>query len=188
MKRFFKWLMLLLIFYFVLDSLFTTIYGVYNHENQSCYGVVLGNKVNEDGTLSMRLKARLDKALDLYNRKLIDTLVVSGGLGKEGFWEAEKMKMYLVAHNVSKSKIIVDNYGNTTWLTGRNCLNLLDHARSVVVISQFYHVRRTVLCFEKWGFQDVCGASPTYFEWRDFYALFREFFAIYSYRFRRYHS
>jgi hypothetical protein len=34
--------------------------------------------------------------------------------------------------------------------------------------------------FRKQGFQNIESASPNYYEWRDFYAIFREFFAYYK--------
>ena len=40
--------------------------------------VVLGNTVNPDGTPSRRLAARLDLAVDLYQRGLFRNVLVSG--------------------------------------------------------------------------------------------------------------
>ena len=48
--------------------------------------VILGSKVNEDGTLSERLKKRLECGISLYHNGRAKKLMVSGGLGKEGFY------------------------------------------------------------------------------------------------------
>jgi vancomycin permeability regulator SanA len=108
-------------------------------------------------------------------------LLVSGGLGKEGFYEGTKMRDYLRAHGVPDTAIVVDNAGNTTQQTVRNTARLQPtlHFRSVLVISQFYHISRTKLLFRQAGLTDVSGASPRYFELRDGYSLLREFAAYY---------
>ena len=144
--------------------------------------VILGNKVNEDGTLSERLKARMIAGLELFKHGKAKRILVSGGLGKEGFYEGSKMKEFLLKNDVPDSVILVDNKGNNTLLTVQNTLKLKDefHFKSITVISQFYHVTRTKMLFRKEGFSTVYSASANYFELRDFYAVFREFFAYYS--------
>ncbi|SDX44527.1 YdcF family protein [Hymenobacter psychrophilus] len=146
--------------------------------------VVLGNKVNEDGSLSVRLTQRLHCGLELYRRGQVKQLIVSGGLGQEGFYEGSKMKQYLVSQGVPAAAVVVDNQGNTTQQTVANVLRLRDslHFTSLVVVSQYYHLTRTKMLFRQAGFQAVGSASPLYFEWRDIYSLGREFVAYYQQR------
>ncbi|WP_394776006.1 ElyC/SanA/YdcF family protein [Flavobacterium sp.] len=59
--------------------------------------VILGNKVNDDGTLSERLEKRLECGLKLYRDNRIKKILVSGGLGSEGYYEGDKMKEYLIS-------------------------------------------------------------------------------------------
>lgn len=155
--------------------------GLHDDQQRADIGVVLGNKVNEDGTLSQRLTQRLACGLALYRSGRVKHLMVSGGMGKEGFYEGTKMRDYLRAHGVPDSAIIVDNAGNTTQQTVRNTARLraTHPIRSVLVVSQFYHISRTKLLFRQAGFTAVSGASPVYFEWRDIYSLLREFVAYY---------
>jgi vancomycin permeability regulator SanA len=142
----------------------------------------LGNKVNEDGTLSERLEQRLLYGLKLYRLGRIKGMIVSGGLGKEGFYEGDKMRDYLLGNGVPPSVIFTDNQGNNTLCSVENTLKLQKtlHFDSVLVISQYYHLSRTKLLFRQRGFEKVGNASPWYFETRDFYSLFREFFAYYA--------
>ena len=144
--------------------------------------VILGNKVNEDGTLSARLKSRLDCGLRLYRSGRVKRLIVSGGLGKEGFLEGDKMQAFLVASGVPDSAIVVDNHGDNTAATVRNTLRLRDslNYKSLLVVSQYFHLTRTKMLFRKQGFTTISGASPWYFELRDTYAILREFFAYYT--------
>ncbi|PJJ60642.1 YdcF family protein [Hymenobacter chitinivorans] len=146
--------------------------------------VVLGNTVNPDGSLSERLRQRLDCGLRLYQTGRVRRLLVSGGLGKEGFYEGSKMREYLRQQGVPDSLIVVDNKGNTTELTVRNTLHLQDSLgfRSLIAVSQYYHLSRTKMLFRKAGFPRISSVSPRYFELRDLYSLGREFVGYYQQR------
>jgi vancomycin permeability regulator SanA len=163
-------------------TLFITWDGLRAGQPRADIGVILGNKVNEDGTLSERLTQRLACGLALYRAGRVERLLVSGGLGKEGFYEGDKMREYLRAQGVPDSAIIVDNQGNNTQQTVRNTLQLRPQLRfrSLLVVSQFYHISRTKMLFRQAGFTAVSGASPWYFEGRDAYSLLREFPAYYK--------
>lgn len=163
-------------------TLLITLDGLHDCQQRADIGVILGNKVNEDGTLSERLTQRLACGLALYRSGRVPRLLVSGGLGKEGFYEGTKMRDYLRRHGVPDAAIIVDNAGNNTQQTVRNVVQLRSRLRirSVLVISQFYHISRTKMLFRQAGFTEVSGASPLYFEWRDAYSLVREFGAYYQ--------
>jgi vancomycin permeability regulator SanA len=166
----------------LVHTLLITWDGLRASQQPADIGVILGNKVNEDGTLSERLTQRLACGLALYRAGRVGRLLVSGGLGKEGFYEGDKMHDYLRAQGVPDSVIVVDNQGNNTQQTVRNTLRLRPQLRfrSIVVVSQFYHISRTKMLFRQAGFTAVSGASPWYFEWRDAYSLLREFPAYYK--------
>jgi vancomycin permeability regulator SanA len=173
---------MLLAAWVLVHTLFITWDGLRDDQQRADVGVILGNKVNEDGTLSERLTQRLACGLALYRSGSVPRLLVSGGLGKEGFYEGTKMRDYLSAHGVPDTAIIVDNDGNTTQQTVRNTARLRAalRIRSVLVVSQFYHISRTKLLFRQAGITEVSGASPRYFELRDLYSLLREFGAYYQ--------
>jgi len=153
------------------------------NEKNADIAVILGNKVNKDGTLSKRLQKRLECGLNLFRNGQIKKIVVSGGLGKEGFYEGDKMKEYLIKNNVPDSLVIVDNSGNNTLATVHNTIKIKDslNFKSVIVVSQHFHLTRTKMLFQKHGIKNISSASPWYFEFRDFYSLFREFIAYYIY-------
>jgi len=144
--------------------------------------VVLGNKVEPNGQPSPRLKARLDAALELFQQGKTNNIIVSGGHGKEGFYEADKMKEYLVEQGVPDSLIIVDNKGDNTLKTAINTQAICKAKgyKSVTVVSQWFHITRTKQMLKGSGLL-VDSAAPDYFEWRDFYAVTREFVAFYAY-------
>ncbi len=91
-----KYFLIFCIIWVCIHCIIISYIGLQNKTKNTYYAIVLGNNVNEDGTISERLKARLDKSIELYNNKKILKIIVSGGLGKEGFYEGDKMKEYLV--------------------------------------------------------------------------------------------
>lgn len=172
----------ILLIWFLGHSLFITYDGLSDNGKKSDLALILGNKVNEDGTLSKRLEMRLKAGVQLFKAGRVKRILVSGGLGKEGFYEGDKMKEFLVAHAVPDSLIIVDNLGNNTRASVENTLALQKqiHFNSLIVVSQYFHVTRTKKLFRDKGFENVYSASPDYFEWRDIYAVVREFPAYYT--------
>ena len=180
-KQKYKLLFTILLIWFLGQITYITFDGLSKNEKNADIAVILGNKVNKDGTLSEWLEKRLECGLNLYQNGLIKKIIVSGGLGKEGFYEGDKMKEYLIKKNVPDSLIVVDNYGNNTLATVNNTIKLKDslNFESIIVVSQYFHLTRTKMLFKKQGFKNISSASPKYFESRDFYSLFREFVAYY---------
>ncbi len=147
--------------------------------------VVLGNQVNDDGKPSDRLRARLDKTVDLYQNNMAKKIIVTGGLGKEGYNEAEVMKDYLVRQNIPTENVLVDSKGLDTFQSAVNTKNMLAGQldKSIILVSQHFHLWRSENIFKKCGFSMVYTAHPNYYEWRDFYSVFREFLAVHKYLF-----
>jgi vancomycin permeability regulator SanA len=143
--------------------------------------IIFGNTVNKDGSLSPRLKARLDKGISLYNSEKVSRLFVSGGLGKEGHLEGTKMAEYLISKKIPESQITIDNKGNNTRATAINFKQSFPNVKSVNAVTQYHHISRAKLAFRQAGIETVNGAHAEFWELRDVYSCFREFFAYYGY-------
>jgi vancomycin permeability regulator SanA len=150
--------------------------------------VVLGNAVQPNGQPSPRLKARLDKAVQLYRQGLFPNVVVSGGVDAEGTDEAIAMKQYLIAQGLPSPHIFVDSNGRTTYLTAKNLTPLVKAKqwKSVFVISQYFHIPRTRLALQKFGLAPIYAAHANFFELRDFYSIARETIGFGAYLIRGY--
>jgi vancomycin permeability regulator SanA len=181
MKKSIKLILGILIAWFSIHTVLVVIDGLTDDNMKSDVGVIFGNKVNPDGSLSERLQKRLDKGIELYNDSLIRLIVVSGGLGKEGHYEGTKMYEYLVQNGIPKNRILVDNLGNTTEATADNFKRMNLPANSVTVITQYHHISRAKLAFKNNGYDKVYGGHANYFEVRDVYSIVREFFGYYKY-------
>lgn len=169
------------ILWFLSHIAFITWDGLQDNNKPADIAIVFGNKVNEDGSLSERLKARLNQSILLYQQNRVHKIIVSGGLGKEGFFEGDKMKEYLIKHNIPEEIIIVDNQGNDTEKTVKNtiCIMRENNYKNAISVSQYFHQTRVKMLFKKYGLENIESSSPYYLESRDLYSLFREFVAYY---------
>lgn len=152
-----------------------------DHNPKANVAVVLGSKVNIDGSLSMRLKARLDRGLKLYRDSLVSEIYVSGGLGYEGHYEGSVMAEYLISQGVPKGRVKIDNKGVNTRATAVNFAKDYPSESSAVVVSQYFHITRCKLAFRQVGIENVKGVHCDFFERRDAHSVIREFVAFYKY-------
>ena len=148
--------------------------------------VVPGNQVFPTGVPSPRLAARLEKALKLYNDGICPVIIVSGGIGKEGIDEAKAMASWLFQRGVPRSAVVIDSSGVNTAATARFASRWLgeNNGSSIIVVSQFFHLPRTMLAIKKQGIPSIGAAYADYYEWRDIFSVFREVPALIAYYFR----
>lgn len=70
--------------------------------------IVLGNRLNDDGTITSIMKRRLDLAREFYNTFKPEYMICSGGLANPlaGRTEAQVMKMMLVDAGIPEEALI----------------------------------------------------------------------------------
>lgn len=172
-----------------LHSLLTIAKGVSEKPRPADLAVVLGTRVERSGVPSRSLRARLDRAAQLYQDGMAKAILVSGGLGREGFEEADVMRAYLTARGFPDSAISSDRGGFDTYETARNAADFVRERNlsSVVIVSDYYHLPRAKLAFARFGIPKV-SAAPTQVQpaLRDAYNILREFVAFYYYLVRDY--
>ncbi len=180
-NRILRFIGIIFVAFFIIHQVVMISDGLNDEESKAEVAVIFGNTVHEDGSLSPRLKARLDKGIELYQQSSISTFFVSGGLGKEGHYEGTKMAEYLVLNGIPASKIVVDNAGNNTRATAVNFKKSFPQVDDAVVVTQYHHVLRAKLAFHQIGLENVSGAHAEFWELRDVYSCIREFFGYYAY-------
>lgn len=182
MKKFIKGIILISVLWFILHEILIVVDGLTDELGRADVGIVLGNKVELDGQPSRRLQSRLDRAVELYTDRYFNYIIVSGGLGKEGFDESKIMKEYLVKAGIPENRVIEDNSGNNTNMTAQNSKSIMNimNLSSAVIITQYYHISRTKLVMKKAGIDKVYSAHAKIFELRDIYSLTREFVGYYK--------
>jgi vancomycin permeability regulator SanA len=145
--------------------------------------LVLGNSVFPDGTLSPRLRGRVERGMELYKSGLVSKIVVSGGFGKEGHYEGTAMAAWLVANGVPEQDVVIDNEGINTAASAKNfaAISNAHGFESVIVVSQFFHISRCRLALKQVGIERVGTAHSRVYGGRDVYATMREVVAYGKY-------
>ena len=97
------------------------------------------------GRPSPVLRARLDHALELYNRKLAPRILTTGGQGGDPvFTEGGVGRSYLTSRGVPSEVIIVENEGESTVQSTAMAAEIMRRMglHSVIVVSDGYHIFR----------------------------------------------
>ena len=172
--------------------LFATVYlvtsGLDDLFGRADIALVLDSRVEAEGIPTPRLRARLDRTVELYRAGYFSVILASGGTSKEGVNEALVMRDYLVARGIPRASILVDSKGDTTYASVRNASNILRQRKgtSIFVVTQYFHIPRTRLAFERFGVAPVFSAHAHWFELRDLYSAPRELMAYIYYYYRGY--
>ena len=172
----------------LLATIFLVVCGLHDGIGHADIALVLGSKVELDGVPSPRLRARLDRTVELYHAGYFPVIIASGGMGKEGFDEAVVMRDYLVAHGIPLESVVLDSKGDTTYASARNTFEIVRRRKitSVFVVTQYFHIPRARLALKRFGVATVYSAHAHWFEWRDIYSSIRESVGYVHYLFRRY--
>src|ERR1017187_6631661 len=97
------------------------------------------------GRPSPVFKARLDHALDLYQRKMAPILITTGGAGGDpDYTEGGVGRAYLIAHNIPSEAIIVEPEGDSTAYSIAAAGEILERMglKSCILVSDGYHIFR----------------------------------------------
>lgn len=162
--------------------------GLTDHIHPADVCLVPACKLGPDGNPGPALRARLDKTVELYRKGMFPRLIVSGGVDRHGWDEAAAMKQYLARRGVAADKIWTDNKGTNTYFAARNTARIMTahKMKSVLVVTQYFHVPRTRLALEHFGVSPVYSVHATFFHWRDFWWVPRDAIGYCYYRLRPY--
>ena len=123
--------------------------------------IVLGAQVKEDGSLSLQLKWRLDKAVEVYTA-WPQPIVVCGAQGTdEPTTEARAMRDYLMQCGVPEADILMDETSFNTRQNLQNARSLLrEEITRVLVVTSDYHLPRALALARDAGFEPSGAGSP----------------------------
>jgi vancomycin permeability regulator SanA len=130
---------------------------------------------------SPQLKARLDRAVKLYQQGEFPLIVVSGATTPDGADEAAIMGQYLQDHDVPGSAIVEDHQGSTTDLMVRHVAEFMKarEINSVLVVTHYYLVTRLKLALRHEGIPTIDQAHLGKLDQGDAQEIGREAVAIY---------
>ena len=125
--------------------------------------IVLGAQVKEDGSPSVQLSWRLEKALSAWELKHVPIVVCGGQGAEEPMPEAAAMKNWLMGKGVEESFIITEPDSMNTEQNLENAgriLNNVEGVRTVVIVSSDYHVPRAMALAADMGFEAKGLGAP----------------------------
>ena len=122
--------------------------------------VVLGAQVKPDGSPSLQLTWRLDKAADAYAQKNVPVVVCGAKGTNEPCHESVVMKKYLTDHGVPPSMILEDPESYNTRENLENAQKLLPDIRRILIVTSDYHVSRSLAIARDLGFDASGHGSP----------------------------
>lgn len=150
------------------------------------YIIVLGCGLNGE-KITPLLKSRLDKAIEIYNNKIIENndikIIVSGGKGSDELVsEASAMGNYLLSQNIKNDAIILEDKSTNTYeniLFSKNIIEMTNKSSNVntIVVTNNFHVFRASVYSRRAKLKAQGIGSPTAFFFLP-NALIREFIAI----------
>lgn len=123
--------------------------------------VVLG-AAQYEGRPSPVLRARLDHALDLYQRGLAPLIIVTGGIGVgDTTSEAQVSRRFLVQHGVPDSAVVMETHGLTTSQSLHAVAAIVSSlpGRRVILVSDPFHMLRLAILAHGLGLTPL--TSPT---------------------------
>ena len=125
--------------------------------------VVLG-AAQYAGKPSPVLRARLDHALDLWNRHLASLLILTGGTGLgDTTSEAAVGRTYAKKRGVPDSAILVESQGRTTRESMRAVAGMLEvrGLQSALLVSDPFHMLRLRILARRFGFTPYTSPTQT---------------------------
>lgn len=125
--------------------------------------VVLG-AAQYAGKPSPVLRARLDHALDLWNRHLASILILTGGTGLgDTTSEAAVGRIYARKRGVPDSSILVESEGRTTSESMRAVAGMLEvrGLQSALLVSDPFHMLRLRILARRFGFTPYTSPTQT---------------------------
>lgn len=153
--------------------------------------IVLGSAVWPNEQPSPSLRARTERAIELYRDGYASHLILSGGLGRHPPEEAEVMRRLAVEAGIPDEVLVLDEEARSTresLVRGREIMQQ-GGWDTAIIVSDPFHMKRSLLMAEDIGitaYGSPALGSPTYTgPARRFYYTSREVVALWWYLVQR---
>ena len=127
--------------------------------------IILGNRLNDDGSMSEILKKRLQSALKINQLFAPSKIILSGGVANPNadVSEAEVMRNYLVSQGVQSDKLVIEDKSMTTKQNAEFSVPMAANlgASQILLCTSIEHMGRKFLnpirlfCKELRGFPEI---------------------------------
>lgn len=133
--------------------------------------IVPGCLVHENGKPSFALEDRLNTALDLYQSRKTNLIILSGAAR-----ENRAGRKFLINAKVDSKHIIMDDGGLDTYSTVYRCREAFPK-KQFLVCTQKKYFKRTGYLMQQLGMNGFCVRADRHSYKKELYEKFRDFFA-----------
>lgn len=137
----------------VINTTKSQIIAVDEIENNNDYDclLILGAGVR-NGEPSKMLKERLDTGIEIYNKGLISTFIMSGDHGQVNYDEVNVMKKYALDKNIPSSSVFMDHAGFSTYDSLYRAKYVFG-VKKVLIVTEKYHLYRALFIANSLGIE-----------------------------------
>lgn len=153
--------LVLLLSYFILNSIRIYNYSFEYSEKQSDVAIVLGAAIS-DGELSPVFRERINHGIYLYEKGIVNKIIFTGGVGKgEEQSESQTAKNYAIRKEIPEKDILIEETSNYTIENIENAKQMMDSLGFInaLIVSDPLHMRRAMKIA---NYHEIdCLPSPT---------------------------
>ena len=162
-RRLLGGVMIVVLVVWVISAVSVMIWGARDGARASDTIVVLG-AAQYVGRPSPVLRARLDHALELWERGMAPTLIFTGGMGNgDTTSEAAVSRVYALRHGVPDTAILMENEGRTTResLAAVSEIMRARQMRTAILVSDPFHMLRLRILSTQYGVNAYTSPTKT---------------------------
>ncbi len=128
-------------------------FGTTSYAQRADAVVVFGAQVDQSGAPTQSLADRVREGARLQRDAVVPLVIVSGGRGDGGRHECDAMRDYAERLGVPSQAIVEDRGGVSTQATVDDTVTLFrrDGVHDALVVSQFYHLPRIKMAYQRAG-------------------------------------
>ncbi len=126
--------------------------------------VILGASTLKNGSLSAVLKHRVDTAIELYEKKKVNKILVTGDNGTLSYNEVNPVRIYLLEKGIPDKDIFLDHAGFDTYSSMYRARDIFLAGR-ITIVTQSFHLPRAVYIARMLG-MDAYGMSADKSEYK----------------------
>ncbi len=177
----YKYISVTVVTLILIDVVVVLFFGLYRPTIQKADAIiVLGAAINTPALYNRSLEG-----LRLYELGDAKVIVLSGGrISDKDISEAGYMQKTILANAHSGASLILEDQSHNTYENLTNTKEKIGQGKSVIIVSDEYHLARAVIMAKRLGFGPIYWSSPkpTYYKTSElaFYYL-RELVAMFDY-------
>jgi uncharacterized SAM-binding protein YcdF (DUF218 family) len=179
-RKFLKWGIVIIFAVLLLDAFLIASFSVFSNQIENADSIiVMGAAINSPALYNRSLEG-----LKLYEESRAEVLVLSGGrISDKDISEATYMQRAIQSKASKPLNIKLDEQSHNTFENIRNSKALVPNAKTTIIVTDKFHLARSVITAKALGFEKVYWSSPEtkYPKEQLRYHYFREFVAILSY-------